>query len=73
MVAFIIEAVFHFMKMRGKMWSNVNQLWLLKLFRQLLSGAPNENIVHLNLNIALLNVDTGIFLSPKNFSSGRIS
>ena len=43
------------------------------------SGAPNENIFQNYLNIALLNVfwdlnvDMGIFLSPKNFSSVRIS
>ena len=45
------------------------------------SGAPNENIVQNHLNIALLNalifsiwtVDIGIFLSPKNISSVRIS
>ena len=43
------------------------------------SGAPNENIVQNHLNIALLKyfsiktVDIGIFLSPKNFSSVRIS
>ena len=38
------------------------------------SGAPNENTVQDHLNIALLNVlDIGIFLSPKNFSSVRIS
>ena len=42
-------------------------------------GAPNENIVQNHLNIALLNVfkyltvDIGIFLSPKNFPSVRIS
>ena len=44
-----------------------------------LSGATNENIVQNHLNIALLKyfsnlkVDIGIFLSPKNFSSVRIS
>ena len=43
------------------------------------AGAPNENIVQNHLNIALYNVfgietvDTGIFLSPKNFSSVGIS
>ena len=37
------------------------------------TGAPNENIVQNQLNIALLNVDIGIFLSPKIFSYGRIS
>ena len=42
-------------------------------------GAPKENIVQIHLNIALLNVfwyltvDMGIFFSPKNFSSVRIS
>ena len=44
------------------------------------SGAPNENIVQNHLNKALLNVFQylngrykGIFLSPRNFSSVRIS
>ena len=40
------------------------------------AGAPNENIVQNYLNIAFLNVfwvDIGIFSSPKNFSSVRIS
>ena len=45
----------------------------------LCSGAPNENVVQIHLNIALLNVflyltvDMGIFLSPKIFLSVRIS
>ena len=45
----------------------------------LISGAPNENIVQNHLNIELLNVfyylngRYGIFLSPKNFPSVRIS
>ena len=40
------------------------------------AGAPNENIVQNYWNIAFLNVfwvDIGIFSSPKNFSSVRIS
>ena len=43
------------------------------------TGAPNENVVQNHLTIALLyvfsikTVDVGIFLSPKNFSSVRIS
>ena len=42
------------------------ELWMIR--HCITSAAPNENIVQNHLNIALLNV-----LSPKNFSSVRIS
>ena len=65
--------------------SKLNSIFSLQLFSNLKmvpsshAGAPNENIVQNHLNIALYNVfgietvDTGIFLSPKNFSSVGIS
>ena len=69
--------------MHGPLWTlfYLTQVWIdvYVLVVLQLSGAPNENIVQNHLNIVVLNVfyylkvDKGIFWSPKDFSSVRIS
>ena len=57
----------------GALWPISDQSYLLII--RYVTGAPNEDIVqnHCWAYFSIQTVDIGIFLSPKNFSSVRIS